>query len=116
MKEPATTSTTVDWLRTEEDRVEQSLSVGPFGLHSLCRCQSHTKLASVRLKGGEGEVSLTVVAAYAPILDAGYGEMKGSIYDGFQDAVDRVLAGDIRIVSGDGNTRQVPWARRPRLG
>ncbi len=74
------------------------------------------QLASVRLKRGEGEVSLTVVAAYAPILDAEYGEAKGSIYDGLQDAVDRVLAGDIRIVSGDGNTRQVPWTLRPRRG
>ncbi len=52
-------------------------------------------------------VNLTVVAAYAPTLDAAE-EANDSLYDYLQDAVDRVTAGDMLIVAGDWNARPGP--------
>ncbi len=49
----------------------------------------------------------TVVAAYAPTLDAAE-EAKDSFYGDLQDAVDRVTAGDMLIVAGDWNARPGP--------
>ncbi len=51
-------------------------------------------------------MNLTVVAIYAPTLDAAE-EAKDSFYD-LQDAVDRVPAGDMLIVAGDWNARPGP--------
>ncbi len=64
-------------------------------------------LASARLKGTM--VSLTVVAVYAPTLDA---------TEEAKDAVDRVPAGDMLIVAGDWNARPdlVNTATRHILG
>ncbi len=59
-----------------------------------------SRLASARLKGTT--MNLTVVAVYAPTLDAAE-EVKDSFYDDLQDAVDRVPAGDMLIVAGDWN-------------
>ncbi len=52
-------------------------------------------------------MSLTVVAVYAPTLDAAE-EVKDSFYDDLQDAVNRVPAGDVLIVAGDWNARPGP--------
>ncbi len=49
------------------------------------------RLASAQLKGTT--VNFTVVAVYAPTLNAAE-EAKGSFYDDLQDAFDRVFAGD----------------------
>ncbi len=64
-----------------------------------------SRLASARLKGTT--VNLTVVAVYAPKLDAAE-EVKDSFYDDLQDAVNRVPAGDMLIVAGDWNARPGP--------
>ncbi len=52
-------------------------------------------------------MNLTVIAVYAPTLDATE-EAKESFYDDLQDAVDRVPAGDMLIISGDWHTRPGP--------
>ncbi len=64
-----------------------------------------SRLASARLKGTT--VNLTVVAVYAPTLDAAEGA-KDSFYADIQDAVDRVPAGDMLFVTGDWNARPGP--------
>ncbi len=64
-----------------------------------------SRLASVRLKGTK--VNLTVIAVYAPTLDAAE-ETKDSFYDDLQDATGRVPAGDMLIVTGDWNSRPGP--------
>ncbi len=45
-------------------------------------------------------MNLTVVTVYVPTLNAAE-EAKDSFYDDLQDAVDRVHAGDMLIVTGD---------------
>ncbi len=57
-----------------------------------------SRLDSAQLKGTT--VNLTVVAVYAPTLDAAE-DAKESFYDDLQDAVNRVPAGDMLIVAGD---------------
>ncbi len=52
-------------------------------------------------------MKLTVVANYAPTLDAAE-EAEYLFYDDLQDAVDRVPAGDMLIVAGDWNARPGP--------
>ncbi len=52
-------------------------------------------------------VNLTVVAVYAPALDAAE-EAKDTFYDDVQDAVDRAPAGDMLIVAGNWNARPGP--------
>ncbi len=74
-----------------------------------------SRLASARLKGTT--VNLTVIAVYAPKLDATE-EAKDSFYDDLQDAVDRVPVGDMLIVAGDRNARPglVDMSTRHTLG
>ncbi len=64
-----------------------------------------SRLASAPLKGTT--VNLTVVAVYAPTLDAAE-ETKDSFYDDLQDAVSRVPRGDMPRVAVDGNARPGP--------
>ncbi len=52
-------------------------------------------------------MNLTVIAVYAPTLDAAE-EVKDSFYDDLQDSVNRVPGGDMLIVAGDWNTRACP--------
>ncbi len=52
-------------------------------------------------------MNLTVVAVYAPTLDATR-EAKDSFHDDLQDAVDRVPTGDVPIVAEDWNVRPGP--------
>ncbi len=52
-------------------------------------------------------MNLTVVAVYAPTLDAAE-KAKDSFYNDLQDAVNRVPAGDMLIVAGDWNSRPGP--------
>ncbi len=62
-------------------------------------------------------MNLTVVAVYVPTLDAAE-EAKDSFYDDLQDAVGRVPAGDMLIVTGDWHARPGPFypATRQILG
>ncbi len=64
-----------------------------------------SRLARALLKGTT--VNLTVIAVYAPTLDAAQ-ERKNSFYDDLQDAVGRVPSGDMLIVAGDWNARPGP--------
>ncbi len=64
----------------------------------LARVPISSRLTSARPKGKT--VNLTVVAVYAPTLDAAE-EAKDSFNDDFQGAVNRVPAGDIPIVLRD---------------
>ncbi len=64
----------------------------------LARVPISSRLASAQTKGVP--VNLTVVAVYAPTLDAAE-KVKDSFYNDFQGAVDRVPAGDIPIVLRD---------------
>ncbi len=68
-----------------------------------------SRLASAR-RGGT-KVNLTVIAVYAPTLDATE-ETKDSFYDDLQDAVGRVPAGDTLIVAGTGTQGPVLWTRQ----
>ncbi len=52
-------------------------------------------------------MNLTVLAVYAPTLDAVEGP-KDSFYDDLQDAVGRIPAGDMLIAAGDWNARTCP--------
>ncbi len=51
-----------------------------------------------RLK--DTKVNFTVIAVFAPTLDAA-GETKDSFFDDLQDAVGRILTGEMLIVAGD---------------
>ncbi len=63
-----------------------------------------SRLASARLKGMT--VNLTVIAVYAPTLDAAE-ETKDSFYDNLQDAVGSVSTGNMLLVAGDWNARHI---------
>ncbi len=62
---------------------------------------------SSRLASARTAVNLTVIAVYAPTLDAAK-ETKDSFYDDLQNAVDRVPAGDMLTVTGDWNAKPGP--------
>ncbi len=67
------------------------------------------RLASARLKATT--VNLTVVAVYAPTLNAAE-KARGAFYDDLRDAVGRVPARDMLIVAGDWNARPGPRTRQ----
>ncbi len=67
--------------------------------HSLYGYQSHAVLLAL--------ACLTVIAVYAPTLDAEE-EAKGSVYDDLQDAVDNVPSGDMLNAAGNWNARPGP--------
>ncbi len=70
-----------------------------------------SRCARARFEGTT--VNITVVAVYAPTLDAAE-EVKDAFYDDLQGAVDRVPTADMLIVAGDWNARPGPMDQATR--